>query len=499
MGNVLEEGNVVQTIRGPVGSGKTTTTMVKLLQMAMEQPPNDKGIRPTRWFIIRRTYEDLRKTAYADWCDQWRPLQHFRHTTASPMMDRFRFGLDDDTTVEAEFVFLALDTEDDVERFRGGNFTGGWCNEAKQLRLSHLETAVSRRKRYPSIPLGGVIVNQKIAVVLCDTNATTDEHWLHKREVSPPNRWKFYIQPPGAYKDRIEDQNEPWKVNREAENFQNLAPGYYEDLIGTYSNDRIRADLANIATHIQEGRAVYPEYLDTTHCTDQCKGDMDLPLIIGADGGLTPAVVFCQLSKRGQLRQIDELVADDVLAPKGIGVYQFWRDYVKPHIQANYANYSVGAAWFDPTGGNRGEGEGKSSIGFLNDDHRFVDDATGKVDSPLDLGFLVEPAVTNDPTKRLQAVKGYLTRMIDGFPAFLIHPRCKVTRRGFNGQYHFRKVQVTGPERFHEKPDKNETSHPHDSLQYAALAAAGGFVTDGDELDYEEWEDDSGASAITGY
>ena len=40
-------------------------------------------------------------------------------------------------------------------------------------------------------------------------------------------------------------------------------------------------------------------------------------------------------------------------------------------------------------------------------------------------------------------------------------------RKGFAGGYHFRRVKVAGDERFHDVPDKNAYSHPHDALQYA--------------------------------
>jgi hypothetical protein len=35
-------------------------------------------------------------------------------------------------------------------------------------------------------------------------------------------------------------------------------------------------------------------------------------------------------------------------------------------------------------------------------------------------------------------------------------------------------VKVTGSERYHDKPDKNEFSHPHDALQYLLSGAGEG-------------------------
>jgi len=54
-------------IKGPLGSGKTQATIIKLLQMMQEQTPNKEGVRPTRLFIIRNTYPDLITTTIRDW------------------------------------------------------------------------------------------------------------------------------------------------------------------------------------------------------------------------------------------------------------------------------------------------------------------------------------------------------------------------------------------------------------------------------------------------
>jgi hypothetical protein len=45
------------------------------------------------------------------------------------------------------------------------------------------------------------------------------------------------------------------------------------------------------------------------------------------------------------------------------------------------------------------------------------------------------------------------------------------------GRYQFRRVKVSGSaERYHDEPEKNEYSHPHDALQYAASSVFGGIV-----------------------
>lgn len=459
--------NFIQLIRGPVGSGKTTACLSKLLYLATVQTPNREGVRPTRWGIVRRTYSDLTKTTASDWQQQWKALGPYRNFTQNPLRDRLRFSLRDETVVEVEVEFVALDREEDVERIRGGNFTGFFCNELKQLHLSHLETLVARSGRYPSMAQGGVMCDESVGVILGDTNAPDDDHWLYvKAEKEKPDGWAFYVQPPAVLRD-----GESWIINPNAENKANLPDQYYERLLSTLRKDKIQADLANEYTHLVEGKPVYPEYSDNLHCSELVEADPNLPIFIGADGGLSPAVVICQLSPRGQLRILDELVGED------IGVKQFWRDVVKPHLRRDYHGYEVAFAWFDPAGNNRGEGEGKSAIRLLND--------TYDSSEPLRLGFSVEAAATNDIDLRLDAVRSYLNRLIDGAPALLLHPRCKVLRAGFLGKYSYRKLAVAGVERYVEKPDKGPWSHAHDSCQYACLGALGGF-TDLNEAQFEE-------------
>lgn len=76
---------------------------------------------------------------------------------------------------------------------------------------------------------------------------------------------------------------------------------------------------------------------------------------------------------------------------------------------------------------------------------------------------------------RREAVAGALSRLIEGTPALMISPACKVLRKGFQGGYHYRRLKVSGNERYHDEPNKNEFSHVHDALQYA-LSGGGELI-----------------------
>lgn len=89
-------------------------------------------------------------------------------------------------------------------------------------------------------------------------------------------------------------------------------------------------------------------------------------------------------------------------------------------------------------------------------------------------GLVAEPAKTNDPTLRIEAVRVPMTRMIDGTAGMLIHPDCRVLRKGYAGGYNYRRVQLGGDARFRDVPDKNMFSHVCDADQYLMIGAGEG-------------------------
>ena len=55
---------------------------------------------------------------------------------------------------------------------------------------------------------------------------------------------------------------------------------------------------------------------------------------------------------------------------------------------------------------------------------------------------------------------------MDGKPRFLISPKAKMIRKGLQGGFCYRRIQVSG-EKYTDEPDKNEYSHPVEALEYA--------------------------------
>ena len=64
-----------------------------------------------------------------------------------------------------------------------------------------------------------------------------------------------------------------------------------------------------------------------------------------------------------------------------------------------------------------------------------------------------------------------LSRLIDGEPGLIIHPNCKMLRKAMSGGYNYRRLQVSGEERYRDVPDKNIYSHVAEAGQYMLVGA----------------------------
>jgi len=210
--------------------------------------------------------------------------------------------------------------------------------------------------------------------------------------------------------------------------------------------------------------------------------------ILQPDFGLTPACIIGQHTDTGQCRIIWELTSDDM------NVVEFARDVVKPFLQKHFNDWEIGFSYGDPSGNARGEGEGKSSINLLNDVYILYGD-NGKPlpgQEPLKMGFVTEEAPTNDPTLRIAAVQGFMTKLCGGGePGYLLNRACETLRKGHLGSYHMKIIRSIGGGddiRYKETPDKNLFSHPADAEQYLCLGFQGGYVQDGSDDEYDDYE-----------
>jgi hypothetical protein len=441
----------VRGIMGPVGSGKSVACILEVfLKASQQRPSGPDNVRKSRWAVIRNTYPELKTTTIKTFLDWFGDIAVMRWDV--PITASINVNLDDGTIMALEIMFIAMDRPKDIQKLKSLELTGAFLNEACELSKTALDMATSRVGRYPAKRDGGPSWHG----IIMDTNPPDDDHWYYrlaeedKPEIRMPDgtvlRYEFWRQPPALF---LNESTGEYVPNPNAENIINLELGYqyyFQQLPGK-TREWINVFVMGLYGTIHEGRPVYSEYNDQIHCSPDIIVPLrGLALLIGWDFGLTPSAIFAQFHPRGQLRVIDELVSKDM------GINQFARDVVKPHIANEYAGMGI-QSWGDPAGGQRAQAD--KTITCLN---------------VLALqGLRTTPAPSNDWITRREGVVRFMTTMRDGEPGFLLSPKCRVLRKGFNGGYKYDRVQISGEDRFKDMPSKNSYSHPHDALQYLCL------------------------------
>lgn len=429
---------------GPYGSGKSSACDLDLFELAMEQEPFD-GVRDVRTCVVRNTYPELKSTTIKTW-QEWVPDSVMPIKWDAPITGRMKQLLPDGTVLKWEVLFLALDRPDHANKLKSLDLTNAYVNEASEIPWAIIEHLTARVDRYPPKMRGGATR----PCVLLDTNPPdTDSEFYEKFEVLRPRNWSIYYQPPALL------QSGDYLIpNPDAKyaRFQNSGFEYWLRMAEGKDMEWIKVFVFGQYGSVFTGKPVFPEYVDKLHASSQpLEFFPGVPLVIGMDFGLTPAAVFMQLLPNGQLRILDELVS------QSMGIRQFVRSALKPHL----ANYYQGASvivYGDPAGLQRSQ----------------VSDEETCLLELKKAGLLAEPAHTNSFIARREAVAGFLTSMAsNGEPALLIDPKAKTVRKGFQGGYQFARVQVSGQEeRYHNVPIKNRFSHPADATQYGALMIA---------------------------
>ena len=442
-------------LRGPVGSGKSVWCCIELLIRALSQEPGEDGIRISRCAVIRNTNPQIKTTTIKTWLD-WFPEEHWGPFKWSvPYTHHIKKG-----DIDLEVIFLALDRPEDVKKLLSLELTGVWINEAREIPKSIVDATTMRVGRYPSMRDGG----PSWYGVICDTNPPDTDHWwsilsgeavipdyITKQEAKmliKPDNWSFWNQPSAMFEDFNKDRELlGYKDNDKKENGKNLTKNYYENIIRGKTKSWIDVYVLNRLGQIEDGKPVYEMFRKDTHVARSDVAIMkETPIYIGIDFGLTPAAVFGQ-RVRGRWLIIDELVAEDM------GILRF--SYLIKQKMAEYMPRKY-VIFGDPAG-----------------DHRAQTDESTPFQILRGRGIIARPTHSNDVTLRLESVNATLSRMIDGDSGILIDPKCINLIKGFDGGYHYRRMQVSG-ERYDEKPNKNRFSHVHDALQYMLLGAGEG-------------------------
>lgn len=460
----------VCAIKGPIGSGKSVACVMKLIRNMQKQAVLKDGWRRRRTAIIRNTYAELRTTTIKTW-HQWVPPSEGTYRETAPPTHHI---IDQGNKIDWEVMFIALDRPDDVRKLLSLELSDAWINEAREVPKAILDGLTGRVGRFPRMEEGGCTD----PMIVMDTNPPDTDHWWYRLAEEPSPEDEEAIRELEDQLRRIgalrADQPlyewfaQPGGEDAQAENLQNLPPGYYLKAKANKKPEWVKVYVNAEYGFVLDGRPVYPEYRDNIHCREFAF-NARLGLHIGMDFGLTPAAAFGQRMPNGQWRKHSELVTDNM------GILRFG-ELVQLHIGQHYPAVAIVSLTGDPAGNTR------------NDDERTTYDllATKKLE--------VKPARTNDPTLRIESVRDTMRRLIDGEPGMIVHPQCRVLRKAYAGGYNYRRVQLAGDERFRDEPDKNLYSHISDADQYMMIGAGEGKV-----ITRQEIRKDRPAFAITDY
>jgi hypothetical protein len=413
-------------ILGPVGSGKTTGILFKLIYMAQLQAPSPRdGIRRTRAVVVRNTFPQLRDTTIPSF-NYWFKDGQAGTWQATKNIFVLKFG-----DVECEVLFRALDTADDVARVLSLEVTFAVLDEFVQIKKEIVEALAARCGRYPPQIDGGA----SNWGMWGSSNTGDEDSWWYEYLIDPksgqlPNNVKLFVQPSG--------------FTPEAENTDNL-PGkrkYYTNLREGKSDEWVRQFIEVQWGYSLDGQPVFPMFNRDIHVAKHAlKPNPHLPLVIGFDPGIGgSALIIGQEDLHGRLMIFDELIQRDMGAARIIS------ERLKPLLRVKYPNFKPVIAP-DPAAANRAQA-----------DERTVIDEFKR-------HFEVQYDTNNTLTPRLEAMEYYMTRLTDVGPALLIDPSCKTIIRALGGGYRY---AISSKGNTAATPDKNEFSHPADACMYLA-------------------------------
>jgi len=425
-------------IVGPVGSTKTTASLIKISYEAKRIKAGADGIRRSRVAVIRNTRQMLWDTTIPDFL-KWYP--DGEAGILEKTNSRFTLKFDD---VECEILFRGLDDANDVRRLLSLQLTFGVMDEFREINPDIYNALTGRLGRYPDKTMNGVGAcddsGKQIHKVWGATNPPDMDTFWEKLLNDPPGNMHVTIQPSG--------------LSQEADWVQYLPDGYYENLCEGKSDDWIGVYVHGEFGKSLSGQPVFRAFDRDTHVAAQTLNHIKLqthPLIIGMDFGLTPACTINQVDAQGRLLTFADLTSD------GMGVLRFCREKLKPVLANRFPGMNVLIVG-DPAGQQRAQTDERSVFDILRQE-----------------GFRVVAAKSNSVVARINAVDKFLTRTVDGKPGHLIDPGCTHLIAALRGGYRY-KIRTNGE--VDDKPEKNSHSHIADAHQYACLHADGNVTGD---------------------
>ena len=453
----------VQVIRGPVGSGKTVSSVFKSLDLASRLMPVCKdGAIHCKLAVAGVTYGQLERNLYPTW-HYWLPKDGGDWTEGEWEGGRGRFAeqkiafdvLRKGRIVPVYFhaIFAAIG-ELSVESFVRGFEPSMWyLYEVDQFPDGIIEQALGRLGRFPNADMLPEGASWR-GLVFGDTNAGETDHWYHKTfEEMRPAGWRQYVQPAGD--------------SPQAENIQNLPRGYYDDLksLNAHKPKWVRRFIKNRYGPSGEGDPVYDETFDEQMhvAPEDLRATRGRGVMLAFDQGLRPAAVILQRQASGQLRVLGEVFRERMSVRR-------FAQAVRDELSIVAPGEKVTDAWGDPAGFTGVDDQDSGDMAWM--DLLSAELVPDVLETPI------LPCDTNTPDICITAVEDELTHMVAaGIPGILVSPRCTWLKKGFASEYKFEKRPETKDQV--KRPIKNLFANVHNALQYGIVGEKGrhGVIT----------------------
>jgi hypothetical protein len=476
----IESTHPISVIMGPAGSGKTVASAIKGPYLATNWFPVCKdGVVRVKMTALRPTYRDMARTALESWHNERLFPENHPYTVEytggidRPVVHKLKWKAlrgRDLVTVEFTAMFAAIGDANPEQFAKGFETSCVWLNECDLFSDRVPGLMFSRTGRFPSMdqiapselnrvlgPYAKLMAEVGINIddddVLLprvewgDLNPPDPSNWVNKRLIEKPKDWplyKLFRQPSG--------------LSPQAENRKGKPRSAYEQDLQTMTKNDARRFVYGEIGYAIDGTPVYEkEFSSFVHVSESpLKPVPNLPLGLGLDAGGSPAAIFLQPMPSGQLRILRE-----VCAAPGTGPTRF-SQMLMECLLTHFPGMPVREAFGDPSawyGADSANGE----LAWMETVARA-------------LSINIEPAPSNEPSQRQEAVRFYLNLRIDGnTPGLLIDPSCELTLGGFAAHYKLTKM-ASASQTDKLAIVKNEYSHPHDALQYWCLGHRGRYA-----------------------
>lgn len=432
----------MRALMGPVGGGKTTGAIVELLRQAIMMPPQEDGIRRSKMLIVRNTKVQLRDTTLASVIGLL-PVELYKWRE-SDMIMRFKFN-----DVESDWVFRALDTPEDVQRVLSFECSWTWVEEAREIPVPILADLEGRTGRYPS-QAAGFRYRSGIIYTTNPPEIDSDHYKLLEHLPQEEGNDNSIID--------VDVFKQPSGLSPEAENKENLRPGYYEELSKGKRSDWIEVYVHGRYAKSMSGKPVYElSFQYDRRVRANLRIDPHLPVIVGVDGARNPAMVFMQVGHDGKLRKLREAVGFDM------GMRTFIEQKLNPIVNTYFRTNPLVFVG-DPSWTRQGDGDDNSTYKELK--LQYVTKKPGS-------GNKVRPAKTNDPISRINHLdEPFRNWWPDGEPGIEYDIECRMCVEGLRSKYRYARLKGSAGQ-VRDTPEKNRWAHVVEADQYGTGFALG--------------------------